>query len=129
MKYIIIENNIVKQIQLDDKYDLSENEEMLKIDDTVKVVCGQIYNSKTQKFVNPPISEEILKQKQKQEAEKKLIKKLKADNDFNALVKFVNDLASDYIKDNPKSKTAKNAKLVNHILGKEVIKIPKKHKK
>lgn len=53
MKYIIIENNIIKQVQLDNNYELSETETMVETDK--EVVCGQIYNEETGEFTDPVI--------------------------------------------------------------------------
>jgi len=53
MKYIIIENNKVKQVQLNDNYNLSKTETMVETDK--EVVCGQIYNKETGNFTNPVI--------------------------------------------------------------------------
>jgi hypothetical protein len=67
MKYIIIENKIVKQVQLDDKYKLSKTETMLETDKDA--VCGQIYSKTTGEFTNPVIvktkEEKVLELNQK----------------------------------------------------------------
>lgn len=120
MKYIILENNIVKQIQLDDNYNLSNTEKMLEVKDNKQVVCGQIYDPKTKTFSNPVIekTKEEIEREEKLKREQELIKKLGADDPINALAKSVNAILEDIASKYPESKSAKVLEIVKTTLKK-----------
>jgi epoxyqueuosine reductase QueG len=94
-KYAIIENDIVKQIQCDDDYELSSSEILLEVGD--EVIVGMGY--KDGKFVHIPriktekeLAEEIRKQK-----EADIIASLGAKDKTDAIVKQLNMLSQSLV--------------------------------